>query len=521
VLNKELILLRPRRADGVPIAKTGEYDETAANADALRDMVPVDSFDFTGITLNPGGEAHVWHYARQTDGWKFVYPGRYDGAAASRHQGTVTSTGWTQDAATDNDPWKASAPGTLGETAGVATNANPASSYPDATFTIQLAAPNTPGPNRWQAAMGSATPAPSPAEFPFGGFARNGDALHVPFIGAYRIITTGALAGTLLEMNTVSMDSVFAEDSDQDDDLVVGDTAPETREDIGRFSPIRHATGVDYDDFGYDPTGAVDWSPMWRYHWAMDLFDYVTVHAPHDDYSPEVPQPHQASVPPPYLGEPTYSPTFGLATTPPDPVLNTAAPPANGPSEETTGVHGLVNINTASWKVLAAVPLVLTAGGAVDQAATDTLAKDIVFFRDINDGSGAPHGPFRSIFELNRVTNAGGAVVFANAGGTISLNAASGTEPGKNLGDTSPGDGVRGDYEEKWLAMTRISNLITTRSDSFTCYALLQGWRFAETPVAELMTQRREGFFLDRTNVIRLPGKTDLNAAAAVRFGNK
>ena len=34
-----------------------------------------------------------------------------------------------------------------------------------------------------------------------------------------------------------------------------------------------------------------------------------------------------------------------------------------------------------------------------------------------------------------------------------------------------------GDFEEQFLMLNRMSNLITTRSDSFTCYVVLQGWQ--------------------------------------------
>jgi len=64
-----------------------------------------------------------------------------------------------------------------------------------------------------------------------------------------------------------------------------------------------------------------------------------------------------------------------------------------------------------------------------------------------------------------------------------------------------PTDGVVGDFKEKFLAMTRISNLITTRSDSFTCYVLVQGWRNAGTNNAELVSQKRAAFVIDRSKL--------------------
>src|SRR5688500_1436188 len=45
------------------------------------------------------------------------------------------------------------------------------------------------------------------AAFPFGGFARNGDVLHVPFIGAYRLLADVGGVPTLLEINPITMDA--------------------------------------------------------------------------------------------------------------------------------------------------------------------------------------------------------------------------------------------------------------------------------------------------------------------------
>ena len=71
-------------------------------------------------------------------------------------------------------------------------------------------------------------------------------------------------------------------------------------------------------------------------------------------------------------------------------------------------------------------------------------------------------------------------------------------------------DGVRRDYKERTLQLNRISNLITTRSDSFTCYVLIQGWENAEsTDVVNRpprpVVQRRVGFIVDRSHVTADP----------------
>ena len=73
--------------------------------------------------------------------------------------------------------------------------------------------------------------------------------------------------------------------------------------------------------------------------------------------------------------------------------------------------------------------------------------------------------------------------------------------PAELPGGAAIADGVHGDYKERFLQLTRISNLITTRSDSFTCYILVQGWRNAETPQSQLVVQRRVGYIMDRSRI--------------------
>src|SRR5439155_9994197 len=79
-------------------------------------------------------------------------------------------------------------------------------------------------------------------QYPYGGFARGGDMLSVPFIGAHRITYQLPLGSTFTvgELNSVTMDSVFAEDTDVNDDPQPGeDTGLVEREQLGRFCPIR------------------------------------------------------------------------------------------------------------------------------------------------------------------------------------------------------------------------------------------------------------------------------------------
>jgi hypothetical protein len=244
-----------------------------------------------------------------------------------------------------------------------------------------------------------------------------------------------------------------------------------------------------------------------HYGWASDLLDYfTTINAPGEDFLPNV------------------DPDPALHTPLPDPVKNDSDPARNinrtglaanpqTTTEATLPSEGLININTAGWKVLATLPLVMAAGNTVDVGKTEDLAKAIVYFRDVDDGFGTrpgaahPHGPFKSLMELCMVPN------FASAGGTIDLITsppALASNPGIDQGDFSPmtqnpgGDLVRFDFKEKYLTLTRISNLVTLRSDCYTVYLQVQGWSDAGSANAKLMVQRRLAFIVDRSRVTPL-----------------
>ena len=68
------------------------------------------------------------------------------------------------------------------------------------------------------------------------------------------------------------------------------------------------------------------------------------------------------------------------------------------------------------------------------------------------------------------------------------------------MGATQPDDS-RYDFEEQFLMFNKISNLITVRSDSFTVYILVQGWRGIGTGNPQMVVQRRAAFIQDRSPV--------------------
>ncbi len=215
--------------------------------------------------------------------------------------------------------------------------------------------------------------------------------------------------------------------------------------------------------------------PVLCYEWTKKIFDYFSVvNNPNDDYLPN----HAFSQ---YYD--AVANTYTPLPTAPQPVANDTGI-ANANKENLAPAQGLININTAPWKVLAALPWTNT------QATTDKLVQSICTYRDQN-------GPFRTLFDLYNVPDVQ-AYVTALIG--------SDTEPGNADGDLSPlgagkSDSVRGDYEEKFLLINRVSNFLTTRSDTFTCYLMIQGFRDAGTPNAKKVVEHRAAFTLDRSGL--------------------
>lgn len=531
-LDHELMLLKPRRFDGTISTYTAPANSPYPSFDESKpeDMVPVDSYDFTGLQYPNTDTAHAngieWHYVRPNSvtggkAWHWVYPGHYTiGAAAAPGGPAVTSApprlidGTAVGDAGNGDtlnPAKsfASFGDPAGETVAASVGGVTNTKYIDVP--IQLNNWDMAGPNNILHGERNA--------FPFGGFARNGDILQVPFIGAYKIMNVDATQ--TMELNPVSMDSAFAEDDDPSDDRDPGKNAIEN---IGRFAPI---DGQDFgsgaavgtapvDDFAPAPSGG-GINPKWRYHFALRLFDFLTVQCPQQDFLPDVD---------PSLMDPgSATPTKYPGPTP-SPVANSTAGINNGQTgntnfatEELAPVEGLVNINSAPWRVMSAVPW-MPVNDPNRALYNIDIARSIAWYRDVDDGSVAnqwhPHGPFKTIFELNRVPIystfppypvAPAAPVPTSPIATFRelIGNTATSDPNSSKGDLSPmssvGDKVLSDFETRYLMINRVSNLITTRSDSFTAYILIQGWRNAETDSPHLVAQRRAAIIIDRSAV--------------------
>lgn len=454
IVGKELTILRPT-IDGTPVADSNAYL-----------MVPVDQYDLTGMTTRGGtGKAQVWHYRRGSGNsadrvWKCVYPGTYDGALSSRRQSGTDHAEWDP-LVPEDDPWKSDTTRVL-----LGKDSAPTASR---SFKIPLAFENY-GPN------GNATP----PTFPFGGFARDGDILQIPFVGAYTVYE--ASTGDLLEINAVTMDSVFAEDSFSSNDA---------DEQVGRFMPLK-----------------TDGTDLLNYAWTKRILDVLTVQSPHDDYMANAPREFIQKTYGINLANPEQAKNQAVANFDPlrrngiDASVNPAVAGENRDGD--LGVEGLININTAPWKVLAMVPFIpkhLEDSSASPPRTNEYLAQAIVRYRDIDDASQSnppftAGGPFRSLWDLYKVPEFQQVQDYF-----LSL-----ADPDDDLGDITPlgqgtTDGIRGDFEERSLLLTRVSNMLTTRSDTFTAYILLEGWRNVGTADAQRVYQRRMGMIIDRAGV--------------------
>jgi hypothetical protein len=222
----------------------------------------------------------------------------------------------------------------------------------------------------------------------------------------------------------------------------------------------REAGGV--DDFGDNPA-------MWRYGWARDFFDHFTT-------------------------LPTAADSFQMDGT--LTMQTKLAQPAP--------IEGLVNINTAPWPVLAALPLL----EPLDPSASAKLREEWrhqtrLIAKAIEAGrSGNPYETPRHlalVLEPHlRTAMAQLRQPMPSADELAALK-----DWRRRQGDLTPDVGSTGAFSHAELLLERIGNLITTRSDSFTCYLTIQGWRNAnhQGDEPELVLERRELYVLDRSEV--------------------
>jgi hypothetical protein len=579
-IGNELVLLRYHNGTAAttgqipgPGGSSYTYNEATSNPNYLWDMVPVDSFDFTGTSTQatPQTSAMAWHYARGDGAGQFLYPGQYDGLYGAspgnpRQQGTQFET-WNPSSA--KDPWDSNLGGAPPMTGG----AMPVD-YIALTGASTVA---TFGPNNYTINLLSSPSTTGATSFPYGGFARSGDILMAPYFGSYRVTYTNSATSTtyLFEMNSPSIDSAFANATGVTDlapyNLTLSNSIAPS-ETIGRCctdNPLDYLTYTSSTNAGTigaggttltDPnlplpsgsiyvntntvssatwanipggaagsgwdvvitsgagtgqirnvtaysgttltldsaltggvTGTCSYVLRRPYWWTGRVLDYLTVFSARDDYLPNV--------------DPA-TPNLTVATNPPltppaqliQPVTNdnAAVSPNNSSLEDTVGTDGKININTAPWRVLAALPLVMQAG--VSPPAPDAYNSYLVAQQIVADRQ--KFGPFRSLFDLNRVYDMltpGSNKGFGNGNGTISGTGTTNVSQG-NIAYPA-GSGFTNQFDELNLQTTRLSNLITTRSDTFTVYIVVEGWQNAGTSSASLVTTRRAAFIVDRNGI--------------------
>lgn len=225
----------------------------------LADLVPVDSYDFTGIALaadplQPGDSYKYWHYARSKEdltlntAWRWVLglPSQL-GSAALTQQSAAPQT------ASGNDPTLT--PPTLSFGAhGTGTFA------PAQAAGVQLQAVDWPNPNR------AVTPtSTNGTASPYGLFARLTDLFTVPYIGAYRVKSNGSdtNVGEFTELNSISIDMAFADDEDIANDAV---------EQVGRFCTLSTLAPLGYRTWN-PPTTTI---PIPASGTLVDWYDFST-----------------------------------------------------------------------------------------------------------------------------------------------------------------------------------------------------------------------------------------------------
>lgn len=145
--------------------------------------------------------------------------------------------------------------------------------------------------------------------------------------------------------------------------------------------------------------------------------------------------------------------------------LTVIDPASFGRGEYETRIKGRINVNTAPWFVIAQLPWMSPA-----------IAQAIVAYRDTEGG-------FESTGELMQVP-AMGYYAYDPLYSSFDLD---------RFPDLTPGDGAVSDFEERDVIFSRISNLVTVRSDVFTAYILVR--------IGVDGPQRRVIAILDRSQV--------------------
>ncbi|MFT3788990.1 MAG: hypothetical protein QM770_22925 [Tepidisphaeraceae bacterium] len=523
-LTREVGLFRTRRGDGVayqslatqPPDRILNSDETVntgneANTDQLT-LAPIDLIDLRPIggplNVTSGADRPYFEYRRPTcaadgtetvsDRWRCVYAGpmqrmqdpdgtlrpkpdvAYDPAATTSRQrnGTLDVLA-IRDSTANTTSTTAVNRGTLGghnpDATKSGTGAYTLPTTGDLATTPGRATFLSPVINLWLPNSAGITTAgafklPNTAS-PFGTpFARDGDLLNVPFIGSYVIEVLRGSTWVPVEVVPISLDAVAADNVELQTPI---------NPSVGRFDPAQLTTS-----------------------WATDLNDFVTARDTSAQVLlPDVPQlangtarladaPTQGAEAnnPAQVRWITHANGVSTATNVLNPIdLTPASPP--------TLREGTVNVNTAPAQVLRLLPFRVTAQGQVDlvnNAATADAAVQLL--------NAATPGKFDTLWSLRDLV-VGGQKLSASlpAGLTTAADFV-------RVGDITPdrtGEDLL-DYKRPSLNVTRISNVATTRSDTFTVYITVQAWSYVganQATETRLIGERRSAFIVDRSTI--------------------
>ena len=127
--------------------------------------------------------------------------------------------------------------------------------------------------------------------------------------------------------------------------------------------------------------------------------------------------------------------------------LTVIDPVAHGWPAYETRIKGRINVNTAPWFVIAQLPWM-----------TPPIARAIVAYRDTVAGGFESTGGLMQVAEM-------GYYAYDLPYASVDLD---------GFPDLTPGDGAVSDFEERDVIFSRISNLVTVRSDVFTAYILVR-----------------------------------------------
>jgi len=154
--------------------------------------------------------------------------------------------------------------------------------------------------------------------------------------------------------------------------------------------------------------------------------------------------------------------------------LTVIDPAVLGLGANETRIKGRINVNTAPWFVMAQLPWMRS-----------DIAQAIIAYRDMTLGS------FRNIGELMLVDR-----MDYYAAEPADLTA---------FPDLSPGDGAGQDFEERNVIFSRISNLVTVRSDVSTAYILVRiGFDGPQKRVLAILDRSNVNSSTDKVRVVAL-----------------